>query len=208
MAFHIFNTELAHAANDLDISQGTSSNAFVTPRGLSNKGLILKTSGEIDIGQDSVSLRNSSDNVLSFLTSGTERVRVEADGNVLFLDAVTETSINAFNTTIPGGNLIFNVQNGTVVLGSASSSITGYNFNSVPTGGNRSITVTAMILNTGSYTYGDLCAVNGSGIPGGVRWAYGVAPVATTGTDVLTFSVVRDSTGATRVFGFTTSNMI
>lgn len=208
MAFHIFNTDLTHSANDQDVANGAISNAYLSPISLTNKGIFLKTSGKLDIGNVGSAVQNTSTNQLSILTSGTERMRVEPDGNVLFFDAITETSQNAFNTTIAGGSLTFNVQAGTVILGSASSSITGYNFNNVPTGNNRCLTLTAMILNTGSYTYGDLCAINGSGIPGGCRWAYGVTPVATTGTDVLTFSIVRDSAGTTRVFGFSTINVI
>lgn len=213
MAFHLFNTELAHAASDPEITGGVSSSAFIHPRGLSNVGITIPSSGNLDVdnslivGTPGNTIQRTANNQISIYTSGAERARIENDGNFVFFDAISETTQNSFSTSV-GAGLNFDVTSGTVFLGSGSSNITGFNFINVPTNNNRSLTVSAMLLNTGSYTYGDSCTINGSNVAGGVRWPLGIQPTATTGTDILTFSIIRDNAGNTRVFAFTTTNLI
>ena len=213
MAFHLFNTELAHAASDPEITGGVSSSAFIHPRGLRNVGITIPSSGNLDVdnslivGTPGNTIQRTANNQISIYTSGAERARIENDGNFVFFDAISETTQNSFSTSV-GAGLNFDVTSGTVFLGSGSSNITGFNFINVPTNNSRSLTVSTMLLNNTSYIYGDACTVNGTLIPGGVRWAGGSIPYATTGTDILTFSIVRDNAGTTRVFGFGATNLI
>ena len=56
---------------------------------------------------------------------------------------------------------------------------------------------------TDGFTVGDHSGVNGNGnnISTGVRWSGGSPPIATSNTDILTFLIVKDSSGVTRVYG-------
>ena len=50
-------------------------------------------------------------------------------------------------------------------------------------------------------TYGDVCSVDGTPITNGVQWSGGSPPLATSNNDILTFIIVRDNSGITKVFG-------
>lgn len=206
MAFYLFNTEMAHSASDPEITGASSTSAFISPRSLSNLGIQIPSSGNISLGTTGNNIQRSANNQISIFTSGSERIRVENDGNVLFLDSISETAQNAFTTSI-GSNMNIDVGAGTIFLGSGSTNITGFSFSNVPTSNSRGITITTMILNSGSYTYPKTCTVNGTNIAGGVRWPNNYQPGATTGTDILTFSIVRDNASNTRVFGFSATNL-
>lgn len=222
MAFHLFNTDMAHSASDPEITGGSSSSAFIHPRGLTNVGISIPSSGNITTNNinlnsnlnltGNINFINTNNriergnNQLSIFTSGSERLRVENDGNVLFLDSISETAQNAFTTSI-GANMNVDVSAGTIFLGSGSTNITGFNFSNVPTSNSRGVTITTMILNSGAYSYPKTCTVNGTNVAGGVRWPNNFQPAATTGTDVLTFSIVRDNASNIRVFGFSATNL-
>lgn len=206
MAFHLFNTDMAHAASDPEITGGRSSSAFIHPQGLTNVGIRVPASGNITLGTIGNNIQRSADNQISIFTNNAERMRVENDGNVLFLDSISETAQNSFTTSI-GSNMNIDVAAGTIFLGSGSTNITGFSFSNVPTSNSRGITLTTMILNSGSYSYPKICTVNGTNVAGGVRWPNNYQPAATTGTDVLTFSIVRDSASNIRVFGFSATNL-
>lgn len=217
MAFHLFNSDLAQPASDPQIIAGSTSSAFITPRGLTNVGIQIPSSGNINLSNNlsvsgNINFINSNNriergnNQLSIFTSGTERLRVENDGNVLFFDAISETAQNAFNTSISGAVSV-DLSLGTIILGGTTSSISSWNFINVPTGNSRAVTITAMISGNSSFTYGDACNVNGVAITNGIRWVNGNPPTSTSNTDIITFSIVRDSGGNTRVFGFATTNI-
>ena len=50
-------------------------------------------------------------------------------------------------------------------------------------------------------SYGDACTVDGNAVSNGVQWSGGSPPAATSNTDILTFVIVKDAAGVTRVFG-------
>ena len=63
------------------------------------------------------------------------------------------------------------------------------------------MTITLILDASTASTYGDGCTVDGSTITTGVRWSGGSPPIATSNTDILTFLIVKDSAGVTRVYG-------
>lgn len=130
----------------------------------------------------------------------------DSSGSATFEHAISETSQNSFSTSLSSGVNI-NVSAGTVILGSGVGTITGFNFINIPETVNRATTVSLVLLNTGSYTYSKTCTVNGTSVPAGIRWAAGASPIATTGTDVLSFGIIRDSSNNIRVFGFSNTNL-
>ena len=64
-----------------------------------------------------------------------------------------------------------------------------------------SITLTLILKGNATAIYGDACTVDGSSITNGIEWSGGSPPLSTTNTDILTFIIVKDSVGTTRVFG-------
>ena len=86
------------------------------------------------------------------------------------------------------------------MCGVATTSITSWAFTNV-SGQNSKATTATLIINAGvGYTYGDSTTVNGASIAAGVRWVGGNPPPSTSNDDILTFSIIRDSTGVTRVY--------
>lgn len=128
---------------------------------------------------------------------------VTLDGTVDFNSDITETVVNDFNDNITvsaAGTLTVDLSQGTVVLGGITTSINTWNFTNVTTLNSKATTAT-LVINAGvGYTYGDAVNVNGGPIAGGVRWVGGNPPPASDGEDILTFSIIRDSTGLTRVY--------
>lgn len=128
---------------------------------------------------------------------------VTLDGTVDFNSDITETVVNDFGDNIvvsTGGTLTVDLSQGTVVLGGITTSIMTWDFTNV-TALNSKATTATLVINAGvGYTYGDAVNVNGGPIAGGVRWVGGNPPPASNGEDILTFSIIRDSTGLTRVY--------
>ena len=116
--------------------------------------------------------------------------------------SITEKVVNNFNTTLTaiGGTLTVDVNQGTVLLGGLTTSVSTWSFINVPTLNSKATTVTFINDAGQSSTYGDACSVNGSPIAGGIRWVGGNPPPATNQEDILSFSIVRDGTGLTRVY--------
>jgi len=52
-----------------------------------------------------------------------------------------------------------------------------------------------------------LCSVNGSAVTGGVRWPGGIAPSPTNNEDMVSFAIVRDTSGTVRVYGSSSLNL-
>ena len=65
----------------------------------------------------------------------------------------------------------------------------------------QSITVTLILEGNTAATYGDACTVDGDAVSNGIRWSGGSPPLSTTNTDILTFVIVKDNSGNTRVYG-------
>ena len=65
----------------------------------------------------------------------------------------------------------------------------------------QSITVTLIIDANSAATYGDGCTVDGNNVANGVQWSGGSPPLATSNTDILSFIVLKDGAGVTRVYG-------
>jgi hypothetical protein len=124
------------------------------------------------------------------------------------LEQITETVVNAFNTTLsPSSNtLTVDTSLGTVILGDLNASVTTWAFTNVPTANSKATTVTLIIDGDTAQTYGDACNVNGSAVSGGVKWSGGTAPTSTNNFDVITFIIVKDSAGTINVFGSGNTN--
>jgi hypothetical protein len=127
-------------------------------------------------------------------------------GEAFFLGGVSETVQGSFATTI-GGSVTIPVDTGTVFLRATNASITSWNFTNVGTNNGRSTSISVFISSNVSYTYGDTCTVNGTAVSGGIKWSGGSAPAPSANTDILTFVLIKDSSGTVHVFGFGTLNL-
>lgn len=128
--------------------------------------------------------------------------------NLGITSSVYEGVSNNFNTSLTPntGTLVVNTSTAPIIVGALAESVTTWNFTNVDLTNSKAITVTLLLDSNSLYTYGDDCEVNGSTITGGVRWAGGIAPVATNNDDILTFSIITDGAGTTRVYGTSTLN--
>ena len=130
---------------------------------------------------------------------------------VNFNSDITEKVVGNFSDTLAvsaGGTFTFDVSQGSVVLGGITTTVTNWNFTNV-NGQNGKATTVTLINNAGTgYTYGDACKVNGASIANGVKWVGGNPPPSTNNDDILTFSIVRDNTGVTRVYCSSSINII
>jgi hypothetical protein len=121
---------------------------------------------------------------------------------------IIETSRGRLFDGIGGGTLNIDISLGTVVLGYLTSNVTLWNFTNFSTENGKSTTVDVIIsgLSGPTYTYGDLCSVNGSPVLNGVRWVGGSAPTPTANVDLLTFRIIRDTSGDLIVLGIGNTN--
>ena len=130
---------------------------------------------------------------------------------VNFNSDITERVVGNFSDTLTvsaGGTITMDVSQGSVILGGITTSITTWAFTNV-SGQNSKATTVTLINNAGvGYTYGDATTVNGTQIANGVKWVGGNPPPATSNDDILTFSIIRDSTGVTRVYCSSSINII
>jgi hypothetical protein len=150
--------------------------------------------------------RNTTTSSWNYSLSGSvTSVRFET---TLHANRFVEKSANAFNTSLApaSGTLTVDTSSGNAVLGALSASVTTWAFTNVPTDNSKVTKVTAVIAGNTSYTYGDACSVNGTAITGGVQWSGGSAPASTSGTDIVTFIIARDSAGTIKVFGDAVTN--
>ena len=145
------------------------------------------------------------DNVVnSSLTSVGTLNGLSASGNINLKGRITEKVVNNFNTSIaPTANeLEVSAANGNTIVGQlAASAINTWNFTNLGLTDGSSITLTLIVSGNATAIYGDACKVEGTSITGGVRWSGGSPPTNTSNTDILTFIVVRDTSGVTRVYG-------
>jgi len=122
---------------------------------------------------------------------------------VNFNSDITEKVVGNFSDTMSvsaGGTFTVDVSLGSVVCGVATTAIGSWAFTNVSSENSKATTST-LIINAGlGYTYGDAVTVNGAAVANGVRWVGGNPPPSTANEDILTFSILRDSTGVTRVY--------
>jgi len=122
---------------------------------------------------------------------------------VNFNSDITEKVVGNFSnalTVSAGGTFTVDVSQGSVICGTATTSILSWAFTNV-SGQNSKATTSTLIINAGvGYTYGDTVTVNGAAVATGVRWVGGNPPPSTSNEDILTFSIIRDGTGVTRVY--------
>jgi len=129
-------------------------------------------------------------------------------GYAHFEGAVTENVSNGFSSEfVPSsGVLTIDTSNSTVAVGILTTTVTTWNFINVNTESSKSITITLIIDSSSLITYGENCNVNGTPISGGVRWPGGIAPIPTDNEDIVSFAIVKDSSGTVRVYGSASLN--
>ena len=154
---------------------------------------------------------NSSLTSVGVLVGATGQPALETDGAAVLGGRVIE---KVFSNMTTGFSLSSNTL---TVVSAAANTICGetttanqainvWAFNTADPDGTtlangQSLTLTLIIDSSTASTYGDDCTVDGNNIPTGVRWSGGSPPIATSNTDILTFLIVKDAAGVTRVYG-------
>jgi len=182
------NLELANGkefaiGNQLVLS-GTTLGTGVVNSSLTSVGVLVGATGQPALETDGAAVLGGRviEKVFSNMTTGfslssNTLTVVSAAANTICGETTTANqAINvwAFNTADPDGTTLANGQ---------------------------SLTLTLIIDSSTASTYGDDCTVDGNNIPTGVRWSGGSPPIATSNTDILTFLIVKDAAGVTRVYG-------
>lgn len=135
---------------------------------------------------------------------------LEIDGAAVLGGRVLEKSFSSFGTgfNISNNVLTISAAAANTIIGntSSNSSINEWAFTTADPDGNalvnnQSLTLTLIIDASTASSYGDACSVDGNSVSNGVEWSGGSPPIATSNTDILTFVIVKDSSGVTRVFG-------
>lgn len=186
---------------------------------VSSENLELGTGKKFAIGNqlvlDSTTLGsgvvNSSLTSVGVLVGATGQPALETDGAVVLGGRVVEEVFSNMATgfSISGSTATIITAAANTICGettTANTAINDWAFNTADPDGNtlangQSLTITLIIDASTASTYGDGCTVDGASIPTGVRWSGGSPPIATSNTDILTFLIVRDSAGLTRVYG-------
>ena len=142
--------------------------------------------------------------VNSSLTSVGTLTGLTVDGSISLGGVVTEKVFNSYSTSLgaSAGTLTVNIAGANTLLGTpTSNAITTWAFTGVGLTNGQSKTLTLVLDANTAATYGDACTVDGVAISTGVQWSGGSPPVATSNTDILTFVLIRDNSGVTKVFG-------
>jgi hypothetical protein len=142
--------------------------------------------------------------VNSSLTSVGTLTGLNVDGSITLGGVITEKTFGNFVTTLtPSANILtVNVAGANTILGTpATQAINEWAFTNVGLVNNQSKTVTLILSANTAATYGDACSIDGNSVTNGVEWSGGSPPISTSNTDILTFVIVRDGAGVTRVFG-------
>ena len=186
---------------------------------VSSENLELGTGKKFAIGNqlvlDSTTLGsgvvNSSLTSVGVLVGATGQPALETDGAVVLGGRVIEEVFSNMTTSfsISGSTATIVTAAANTICGettTANTAINDWAFNTADPDGNtlangQSLTVTLIIDASTASTYGDGCTVDGASIPTGVRWSGGSPPIATSNTDILTFLIVKDSSGTVRVYG-------
>ena len=154
---------------------------------------------------------NSSLTSVGVLVGATGQPALETDGAVVLGGRVIEEVFSNMTTSfsISGSTASIITAAANTICGettTANTAINDWAFNTADPDGNtlangQSLTITLIIDASTASTYGDGCTVDGASIPTGVRWSGGSPPIATSNTDILTFLIVKDSSGTVRVYG-------
>ena len=142
--------------------------------------------------------------VNSSLTSVGTLTGLTVDGAVTIGGVITEKVFNSYSTSLSpsAGVLTVNIAGANTLLGTTTANaITTWNFTGVNLVNGQSKTITLIITANTAATYGDACNVDSTAISTGVQWSGGSPPIATSNTDILTFIIVKDNSGVTKVFG-------
>ena len=154
---------------------------------------------------------NSSLTSVGVLVGATGQPALETDGAAILGGRVIEKTFSSMSTgfSISSNTATIITAAANTICGettTANSAINVWAFNTQDPDGNilangQSLTITLIIDASTASTYGDDCTVDGNNISTGVRWSGGSPPIATSNTDILTFLIVKDSSGVTRVYG-------
>lgn len=145
--------------------------------------------------------------VNSSLTSVGTLLGLDVDGAISLGGRVKEKTFFSFSTTLtPTSNtLSINTAGANTICGTTSSTgspaINDWAFTDCNLSNGQSVTISLILAANTAATYGDGCSVDGSVISNGVEWSGGSPPIATSNTDILTFIIMKDNSGVTRVFG-------
>ena len=142
--------------------------------------------------------------VNSSLTSVGTLTSLDVDGSVTIGGVITEKVFNSFTTTLtPSSNVLtVNLAGANTICGTPTTdAINEWAFTGVGLSNGQSKTVTLILTANAAATYGDACSVDGNPVSNGVQWSGGSPPIATSNTDILTFVIIRDNSGVTKVFG-------
>ena len=154
---------------------------------------------------------NSSLTSVGVLVGAVGQPALETDGAVVLGGRVIEEVFSSMATgiSISGSTATIVTAAANTICGQTTTANTAINtwaFQTADPDGNQlgngqSMTVTLILDASTASTYGDGCTVDGTAISTGVRWSGGSPPIATSNTDILTFLIVKDSAGVTRVYG-------
>ncbi len=154
---------------------------------------------------------NSSLTSVGVLTGPTGLPALETDGAVVFGGRVIEEAFSNMSQefSISAGTASIITAAANTICGkttATNSAIQTWAFSTADPDGNtlqngQTMTVTLIIDASPASTYGDGCTIDGTSVTNGVRWSGGSPPISTSNTDILTFLIVKDSSGNTRVYG-------
>ena len=142
--------------------------------------------------------------VNSSLTSVGTLTSLAVDGSVTVGGVITEKVFNSYSTSLtPTANVLtINLAGSNTICGTPSTdAIDEWAFTGVGLSNGQSKTVTLVLSANTAATYGDACSVDGNSVSNGVQWSGGSPPISTANTDILTFVIIRDNSGVTKVFG-------
>ena len=145
--------------------------------------------------------------VNSSLTSVGTLLGLDVDGAISLGGRVKEKTFFSFSTTLtPTSNtLSINTAGANTICGTTASTgspaINDWSFTDCNLSNGQSVTISLILAANTAATYGDGCSVDGNVISNGVEWSGGSPPIATSNTDILTFIIMKDNSGVTRVFG-------
>lgn len=140
----------------------------------------------------------------SQLTSVGTLTSLTTSGNFTSGGRIIEKSLNTFGSALTpsaGTATISVATSNTILYTPAATAINTWNFTNVNLVDNQTITITLILQSNTAATYGDGCVVDSVSISNGIQWSGGSPPVPTANTDILTFIIVRDGNGETRVYG-------
>ncbi|MFZ9341972.1 MAG: YncE family protein [Candidatus Nanopelagicaceae bacterium] len=123
-------------------------------------------------------------------------------------EAINPNSSYDQSLGISSGELTIDLSISNIHTGDPNASITTWNFTNVPTERNRVITVTLILIGQTGQDYGSGVKINGQSSTN-VRWQGGTSPSGSNGgTDILTFTILRDNNNSIRTYGAASTNHI